>query len=141
MTALEEMGATLEDLACLPAEHGYSRSRPFLVALANGNKVLVTFDCVISGTDTNCMFAHVNEIRVCDEDIHVEIFHTELVASSDFVQEAPYPWTQYWEELNGIYDNFSQNGMDSLMRKGAYRMMFGAYQAVSQYLRAYYANT
>lgn len=135
MTILEEMDCALGDLTPFPVADTCNRSRPFLVALPDGRKVMASFDCVVSGSNIDSMLAHIREIRVCDEEINTNIFRVILDAPAEFAHGNAYPWSQYWKELNDIYSDFSQEKMDALMQKGAYKTLFPAYQVASQYVR------
>lgn len=133
MAELEKMYKMLREISYRPFYD--TRTVPFFVVLSNGSKVLVNFDCQLLDNGTSGQLAHVKEIRVCDEDMHAKILFVDINAPSEFTEEDAYPFEQYWKELCDIDTNFSQDQMDKLIQKGSSKMIFHAYQAVSQYVR------
>lgn len=136
MATCQEMCDALSALRIIPPID--TTSYPFVVQLPNGDKVVVDFRCEVSGVDIDNLFAHISEIKVCDSELHVSQFPVVLDIPAKLYMEEQYSPPAYLAELEDIYNNFSQEKMDALMQKGSNKILFNAYRAATQYVRACY---
>lgn len=128
----------LKDISYLPCYD--TRSIPFLVVLADGKKALLNFDCKIRKCDDGCALAHIFEIRVCDEDLHLKLLYPDSDVSAKYGIDEQYSFEQYWKGLESVYSDFSSNEMDALMQNCSSKILFEAYKIAGKYVQTHYTH-
>ena len=124
---------------CTDLEEGERREMPFVVELANKEKVLANFQGATHGKDVNCLLTHITCIWVCDASGKVTKIPVSVDAPARLSHKPTMECNVYMSCLEKIYDNYSEEKMDALLHCCELEMLVASYRAVREYVKVYFS--